>query len=159
MEKCQSVVYSVHRQVGHFIAADKTFPLALLSIFSHHSMWIVKCALGVRLEGKTSGDNKSLLRKTSAEQNKVWLSKDQTRVRIFGSISSKFIFASANISSPIFLFPVEVVFHWGRLLLRLSSVDVIFRWSRFPARPFSVEVVFPWGHLPLRSSSIEVFFR
>ena len=71
-------------------------------------------------------------------------------------LESKFCWFQAN----------KVVFHWGRLPLRLSSMEVIFPISKLFKIDLSclllwsssTEVVFYWGRLPLRSSSMEVVF-
>ena len=52
-----------------------------------------------------------------------------------------------------------MVFHWGRLPLKLSSIEVVFLWGHLPARLSNNQVLFHWGRLPLRSSSIEVVFN
>ena len=53
---------------------------------------------------------------------------------------------------------VEVVFCWGRLLLRLSSVEFVFCWGCLLLRLSSFEVVFCWGCFLLRLSSVKVVF-
>ena len=62
---------------------------------------------------------------------------DSTRLDL-KMLQSKFCWFQAN----------EVVFHWGRLPLRLSSTVVVFHWGRLPLRSSSTEVVFHGGRLP-----------
>ena len=73
------------------------------------------------------------------------LGKAQYKVgKLMSSASCK----ASLMSSSMRLSSIEVVFHWVRLQLWLSSIVVIFLWSS------SIVVVFHWGRLPLRSSSI-----